>query len=283
MTQIYPTLLLIVALPLVSGCAVLQQIAEQNERIVRAGEPAPVLPSVVYQDAVLVEAPSKAMMAAYYCPQVVPDIALPGSAALLCQQVFGAPPSPAQMRVSFDFQFKVKNPNRFPIPVAELLAAVMVFPDKTNQSLGAVCIAFCGADQPGCTGVPGPGACQSKATDIKSLADFQNAAVNLLIASGITALVGEKPSFVMPQVVQDAEINLIARFSFGPEPLLQVLREIAKQSYQQLRNRTTVEFVIPYRLEGSVWFDVGSLGRVAVGYGPAAGTWTIPTQALVPK
>lgn len=267
-----------------AGCAVLQQIAEQNPGAAAGAiDPAPLMPTVGYQNAVLVQAPSKAMMAAYYCPQVVPDIAISGTAALLCKQVFGPPPLPAQMVVSYDLMFKVKNPNHFPIPVAELLAAALVFPDKTNQSLGAACIAFCGADQPGCTGMPGPGACQSKSTDIKSLDDFKAAAVNFLIASGIAALAGEKPSFVMPKVVQDAEINLTARFSFGPEALLQVLYQIAKQSYQQLQDRKPIEFVIPYRLEGSVWFDVGSLGRVAVGYGPAAGTWTIPAEALVPK
>ncbi|MBM4343424.1 MAG: hypothetical protein FJ100_08605 [Deltaproteobacteria bacterium] len=268
----------------VGGCAVLQQIAEDaaaNQH--RRSGPAPQLPTVAYQDAVLVESPSKAQMAAYYCPQVVPQTPIPGAVALLCEQVFGPPPAQATMRVSFDLRFKVKNPNQFPIPVAELLAAAVVFPDKTNQRLGATCIAFCGKDTPGCTGAPPPGACTSKTSDIKSIDDFKAAAANLLIAAGISLLNGEKPTFAMPQVVQDAEVDVTARFTFGPEALLQVLYEIAKQSYQQLQNRQPIEFVIPYRIEGGVWFDVGSLGRVAVGYGPATGTWTLPAAALVPK
>lgn len=41
-------------------------------------------------------------------------------------------------------------------------------------------------------------------------------------------------------------------------------------------------FTIPYRIEGTVWLDVGSLGRVAIGLGPAEGSWTIPASALMP-
>ncbi|MSQ83709.1 MAG: hypothetical protein EXR77_12630 [Myxococcales bacterium] len=279
-----PRLLLFTLLvPVLGSCAVLQQIAEDAARNPRNAGPSPLLPTVVYQEAVLVESPSKTMMAAYYCPTVVPQTIIPGATALLCRQVFGDPPAAAAMRVSFDLRFTVKNPNQFPIPVAELLAAALVFPDKTNQSLGAACIAFCGSETVGCTGVAGPGACVSKSTDIKSIDDFKNAAANLLVAAGISLLNGEKPTFVMPQVVKDAEVTVTARFTFGPQALLQVLYEIAKQSWQQLQNRQPIEFVIPYRIEGAVWLDVGSLGRVAAGYGPAAGTWTIPTDALVPK
>lgn len=263
-----------------AGCDALLQIAEtqvQNPQI------QPVMPTVEYAGTELVESPSKTMMARYYCPLVVPDIGLPGTAALACQAAFGAPPLASQMRVSFDLKFKIKNPNQFPIPVAELLAAVVVFPDKTNQSLGAACVAFCGADQPGCTGKPGPGACVSKSTDIKSLADFQNAAAGFLIASGIQALTGQQPSFVMPQVVQDAEVLVTAQFSFGAEALLQVLLQLAKQSAAQLQAGKALDFVIPYQIQGGVWLDVGSLGRVVVGYGPTSGVWTIPAEQLVPK
>lgn len=273
-------LLLVTVVALLGGCDILQQAAQQAQ----TQQEVPKMPTVAWKDAVLVESPSKSMMAAYYCPQVVPNPAgIPGSAATLCMGFFGLPPAPAQMRVSFDLHFTVANPNHFPIPVAELLAAALVFPDKTNQSLGAACVAFCGADQPGCTGVPGPGACTAKSTDIKSIQDFQNAVVGFLIGAGIAELAGQKPSFVMPQVVKDGEIQVTARFSFGPEALLGVLKQLATQAIDQLAAGNSIEFLIPYRIEGGVWFDVGSLGRVAVGYGPISGTWTIPTAQLIPS
>src|SRR5689334_25227659 len=67
-------------------------------------------PSVVYQGATLVQAPSQRLLAAYYCPEVVPPpFGVVQGSALLCQGFFGARPSVAQMEVAFDLSFKVKN------------------------------------------------------------------------------------------------------------------------------------------------------------------------------
>jgi hypothetical protein len=271
-------LVLLALLPALSACELLQQVVDAAPQVEQAQ-----MPTVTYQDAVLVESPSKGALAAYYCPQVVPDpFGVAGASAVLCRGFFGSPPPAHAIRVSFDLHFVVKNPNHFPIPVAELLTAATVFPDKTNQGLGAACVAFCGADQPGCTGTPGPDACVSHHADIKSLVDFQQKSVNLLLAAGISALNGEKPTFIMPQVVQDGEILITARFTFGSVALLEVLKQVASQAVDQLYAGKAIEFTIPYRLEGTVWLDVGSLGRVELGWGPAPGVWTIPTDALVP-
>ncbi len=274
---------LVAALALIplASCEVLGDIAQAElEKEIEAVKP--LMPTVTYDKAVLVQSPSKGQMAAYYCPIVVPDVVIPGSAAVACEVAFGAPPTQEQMRVGFDLSFKVKNPNKFPIPVAELLTAATVFPDKTNQSLGAICVAFCGADQPDCTGVPGPDACKAKDSDIKSIDDFKQAAANVLVAKGVSILAGEEPSFKMPEVVQDAEVLITMRFSFGPTALLGVLKEVASQAIDDLKAGKEIEFLIPYILQGTVFIDVGELGRVAVEYGPASGTWTIPTEALVP-
>lgn len=261
-----------------SGCEFLQQASQ----VVEQSQVQAVLPTVAYQDATLVQSPSQHQLSAYYCPIVVPDVLIPGSAALACNVAFGAPPAPSQMTVAFELRFLVKNPNHFPIPLAEVLTAALVFPDKTAQSLGAACVSFCGADQPGCTGAPGPDSCRAKSTDIKTLDDFKNAAANLLIVTGLTMIAGEKPSFLMPQVVADSEIIVKLRFSFGPDALLGVLQQVASQSYEQLKSGQDIVFSIPYRLQGTAWFDVGSLGRVALGWGPADGVWVLPTTALLP-
>jgi hypothetical protein len=34
-------------------------------------------------------------------------------------------------------------------------------------------------------------------------------------------------------------------------------------------------FAVPYRLEGTVFFDAGSFGRIAVGYGPTEGVFNL--------
>lgn len=267
---------------MLASCEVLQDIAEaeleQQSQVLQ-----PLLPTVNYEGATLVQAPSQAQMAAYYCPQVVPDpLGIPGAAAVACDTAFGAPPPLEQMRVGFDLRFKISNPNQFPVPVAELLTAATVFPDKTQQSLGAVCVAFCGASQPNCNGEPGPDACRPKESDIKSIEDFRHAAANLLIAKGIRVLSGEEPSFKMPSVVEDSELTMTMRFSFGPQALLGVMKEVAKQSISQLENGQAIQFLIPYSLQGTVFVDVGELGRAAVAFGPATGTWEIPKTALIP-
>ena len=50
----------------------------------------------------------------------------------------------------------------------------------------------------------------------------------------------------------------------------------------ELKRGHAPTFVIPYRLEGTVWFDAGAAGRVAVPWGPTEGTFTLPVQGLVP-
>jgi hypothetical protein len=263
---------------LLTSCELLLELAKRPPPEVAAQ-----MPSVTYEDAALVESPSQAQMRATYCPLVVPDpLGVPGSARVLCEGFFGAPASASQMRVSFDLRFKVKNPNHFPIPVAELLTAATVFPEKTAQSLGAACVVFCGPNQPECTGEPGPQSCVAKAGDLRSLKDFETATVNLLIATGISVAKGEKPSLRAPQVASDAEVSLVARFTFGPDALFATLKQVAAQSVEQLKLGKEIVFEIPYRLEGTVWLDVGSLGRAAVGFGPSGGTWVIPTSSIVP-
>jgi len=247
------------------------------------GAPTAILPTVTYMDSKLVRAPSQRMMAAYYCPIVVPDVFLPGDAAVACRLAFGAPPSKSAMTVSFDLRYKVENPNNFPIPVAEMLTAATIFPKKTRQKLGAMCVVFCGKDQPGCTGQPQPDSCVSKSGDAKSLADFEQNATDLLISAGITLLEGKQPTFEMPEVVQDSEVIVTARFSFGPTALLDALEELARQSVTQLERGQMPTFSVPFRIEGTVWLDVGSLGRAEIPFGPAEGTGVMPPDMLEPE
>jgi hypothetical protein len=238
-------------------------------------------PSVVFESATLVEAPSQTMMQAYYCPQVVPNpFGVPGAAAEACRRFFGPPPSKQSMRVSFDLKFRVHNPNNVPVPLAEILTAATVFPRETQQNLGAVCVRLCAEGDATCTGGPDPNGCRASSSDIRSMEDFQQAAFDFLLAQGLALAAGEKPTFVAPKVATSGDLSVTVRFSFGPEALLQTLHQVAKQAVSQLEKGQAVTFQIPYRLEGTVWVDAGSFGRVAVSFGPAEGTWTLPTEKL---
>jgi hypothetical protein len=211
-------------------------------------------------------------------------VTLPFNAApIACKGFFGPRPSPAEMTVGFNLRFRISNPNRVPLPLASVLAATTVFPAATNQSLGAVCVQLCAPGQPGCAAGNVPSACQASTRDIRSLSDFGNAVTNLLIAEGVAVAFGQKPSFVAPSVSAAAELEVGVRFSFGPEQLLGVLKQLAVQSKDQLARGALPTFTVPFAVEGTIWFDAGSIGRLAVGYGPVSGTWVLPTDGLIPR
>jgi hypothetical protein len=262
-----------------SGCAALANLNLPLDGVAAAVKLIP--PSIAYEGAELVQSPSRGQLASYYCPEV---ISLPfNGAPLACRGFFGVRPTPPEMAIAFDLRFKVSNPNQIPLPLASVLTAVTVFPSATNQSLGAVCTQLCPAGQAGCVGGDNPSACETSNHDIRSLSDFGNAAANLLLSDGIAMALGQKPTFVGPKVSSASELTVTVRFSFGLEPLLRVMRQLAVQSADELKAGHTPAFTIPFQLQGTVWFDTGSLGRIATGYGPVAGIWALPTEGLVPR
>jgi hypothetical protein len=234
----------------------------------------PQKPSISYVGATLVQSPSRSMMEAYFCPQVLGFPASYGCA------IFGAAPAEADIKVAFELGFNVDNPNSFPIPVAEMLTAVTVFPQQTRQQLGAICISFCAPDSPSCTGQPAPGACTASSTDIRSVSDFSSAAQGFVLSAGARLGSGEIPSFTKPSVSSAATIPLSTVYAFGVTPFIELVKQLAQQSATQLAAGEDVTFDIPYQLEGTIWFDVGSLGKVAIAYGPVSGTFTIPTEKI---
>jgi hypothetical protein len=236
-------------------------------------------PSVTFAGATLARAPSTRLLAAYYCPQLVS--APLGAAAFVCQQAFGPPPPPAAMTVSFDLRFRIANPNQVPLPVASALVATTLFPAGTSEKLGAVCVTLC-ADGTSCNGTPPPGACEASSRDVRSLSDFVDKSLpQLLIANGIALADGQPPQFSLPPIVASSQVDVTVRYSFGPEQLLLVLRNLASQSVAGLKAGRVPSFAIPYRLEGTVWFDAGSIGRISIGWGPTQGEWTLPFEGLV--
>ncbi len=201
----------------------------------------------------------------------------------LCRGLFGTRPAPVDMAVAFDLHFKISNPNQLPVPLAQVLAAVTVFPDGGNRNMGAVCIQLCAPGQMGCTGQPDPTACQASSRDVRSMSDFANGAGRFVIATGIAAAAGQPPTFTAPQVASQGDLDVTIRYSFAPEELLGVLQQVASQSVSELKNGRAVTFSIPFRVEGTIWFDAGSLGRFPVSYGPLEGVWAMPTEGLLPS
>jgi hypothetical protein len=187
------------------------------------------------------------------------------------------------MLVSFDLLFRVANPNQIPLPLASALVASTLFPATTGEKLGAVCVSICPEGAAGCTGEAPPGACEASSRDVRSLNDFVDKSLpRLIISEGVALAQGKPLSFALPPITASSQVDVTVRYSFGPEQLLAVMRDLAAQSVNELKGGRLPTFTIPYRLEGTVWFDAGSVGRIAVGWGPTQGTWTLPVAGLVP-
>jgi hypothetical protein len=261
-----------------SGCGYLANLQLDNAA---KGALHLVPPGITYEGADLVQSPAHRQLAAYYCPEVV---SLPfGAAPLACRGFFGPRPTPPEIAVAFAVRFKVSNPNQIPIPLASVLTAATVFPAATNQSLGAVCTQLCPEGDTTCVGGTNPAACEASTHDVRSLSDFGSATANLIVADGIALALGQKPTFTAPRVSSASELEVTVRFSFGPDRLLQVMRQLAVQSVDDLKAGRTPTFNIPFQLQGTVFFDGGSFGRIAVPYGPVSGLWALPVDGLIPR
>ncbi len=269
---VLPLLGLTVALLGSSSCAGLDQLLASG--LVRP-------PEVNFLGASLVKSPSQKDLSAFYCPKVLQERAGLGIAAnLVCNQLFGRPPDASTMEIGFDLTFRVANPNRLPLPLSELLTAVTVFPERVNQSLGAVCLRMCEPGDASCQGGSNSAGCREAPGDIKSIGDFPGAVANLLVARGVGAAGGQPSGFSAPRVLAASSIDVTARLALLPSALAPVLEQLARQSVDQLRAGRAMSGEIPYRLEGTVFADAGSLGRVAAGFGPAGGSWPIPLDRL---
>jgi hypothetical protein len=256
-----------------AGCAPLEQLLGTG--LIRP-------PDVKFLGATLVKAPSQMDLSAYYCPRVIQDrmAGLGVAANLVCSRLFGRAPDSSAMEIGFDLTFRVANPNRLPLPLSEVLTALTVFPAQSNQSLGAVCLRMCEPGDARCQGGADSGGCQPAPGDIKSARDFPNAIGQMLVARGVAAGSGQPAGFSAPKVLSGANIDVTARLGLLPGALLPVMEQLARQSVDQLRAGKVISAAIPYKVEGTVFGDLGSLGRVAAGFGPASGTWPIPVDRL---
>ena len=97
------------------------------------------------------------------------------------------------------------------------------------------------------------------------------------------AAAGQPLTFTAPQVAAGTDLDVLVRYTFGPEEFLGILRQVASQSVNEPKAGRSITFNIPFRIEGTVWFDAGSFGRVPVGYGPVEGNWVLPTEGIIPR
>lgn len=268
----YTLLLIALVLPQLS-CA-------QLEMLLKTGAISP--PKITFQGAQLVRSPSRRQLSAFYCPRVTSQQLGSVGANLLCGRMFGGVPGAQEMTLGFDMRFQVANPNQVPLPLSEILTAITLFPGVAQQNLGAVCFRLCAPGDAACQAGRDPNACRNAKGDIRTLGDFPQALGNMLIAEGLAAAGGAPVKFEAPKVIAGSALDVVTRFSLSPETLIPIFEQLARQSINELKLGRELSFAVPFKLEGTIFADAGSLGRVAAGFGPTGGEWVLPVQRLLP-
>jgi hypothetical protein len=68
---------------------------------------------------------------------------------------------------------------------------------------------------------------------------------------------------------------VLVTFDLHPDPLLEALEVAFDQHLEEILDEEEVTIVIPYDIEGALWFVVENFGRFGVNFGPIEGEWTL--------
>lgn len=124
----------------------------------------PKAPYSELSEVALKEAPKNLVLANYFCRDYVTD--------LICDFAFDDPPAKKEtLKFSFETVFQLGNPNKFSVPMVELLLALSVFEGQKQSELAALCISFCDPAAEDCAEVSAD-ACKAPDKTVRSIEDF---------------------------------------------------------------------------------------------------------------
>lgn len=235
----------------------------------------PILPSASLQSVALTERPSYESLGAFYCHDFAAGNVL---LEVGCTGFFGNAPRKADLRFGFTTTFQLDNENDFPIPVLEMLLALDVF-EGAQANLGAICVSFCEDPESGeCAQPEVP--CEMPDTEINGVEDFVPT-INDLIGVVVGAINGEDPLSALNNnlgfrfIPANGSTQTAVRFELDLDSMIDLIGELVGQSSDELLAGQTPTFDIPFKAEGSLFFDLPVLGRSAIGYGPMEGAWSL--------
>lgn len=217
----------------------------------------------------LLSAPSAEELAFYGCGEALGE----GTCA-----TFGVnSPPKKQLQFSFDLVFDVSNPNLdIPIPMVETLLGFTAF-DTAN--LGSVCVSFCDPGDESCQPTQNAdGACNvDESQDVDEPTDLIPTVDELVLlaedvaAEGLEGLDNDAWRVIEPGTATEAHIV----FDLGIDPMLQISDELLLQAVDQVLLGEQIQLDVPYTVEGTLFFDVPTLNKYAVGFGPFDDDWRI--------
>ena len=210
----------------------------------------------------MADMPTARDLASYYCGQYL--------GPLICR-AFGPVTKTSDIHFAFDVDLKLANSSKVPMPLVQTLFAFTAFPEaKDAQNLGTICLSFC-EDPNNCR--QDANACRSDEPEIRDIRDFANAAAGFLIS---TALGERKFSDLRVRTVQpNDELKMVVRLGLDPLQMIGLIRQFSEGGIDQIKRGQIPDLNIPYEIEGTAWVSIESLGRLATGFGPAAGQWRL--------
>lgn len=239
---------------LVSGCDVAQKLGIKT-------------PEAGLNRVDLVKSPTGGQLASYLCYETFGPTA--------CQVAgFNSKPAKSKMRFSFDIVFDLSNDNNFGVPLVEVLMGVAVFDDN---NLGAVCISFCDPDKEDCVPTTdAEGACDAEnAQDVQSAGDIIPTKDEMLeLASDVVNGTTEE-NWQFKTIPANGSTEGHIQFDFDIDVMVGILEELLVDTVGAYVEGRTPDWVIPYSMEGSVFFDVPNLGNYAAGFGPFDAEWQV--------
>lgn len=253
MTLGKPHFSLALVLVLLVGCAALSA-AGRGMRALDVDPPRVSIAAVRVADM-----PTNRELASYYCAQYL--------GPLVCR-AFGPA---ADIDFAFDVELELRNTSKVPMPLVQTLFAFTAFPEARGaQNLGTVCLSFC-EDPSNCRQTSA--ACVSDEPEIKDIRDFAGAAAGFLLATAV----GERKlsDLRVRTIPPNDRMRMVVRLGLDPVQMVGLIREYAKGEADRIRRGQLPELAIPYEIEGTAWVSVESLGRLATGFGPAAGQWRL--------
>lgn len=146
----------------------------------------PQPPRATLQAVTLEEHPDNLKLANFYCRDLLNEF--------LCDNVLFEEPKPekATLKFSFETVFEMGNPNKFSVPMVELLLAFKVFEGKAQSELGAICVSFCDPAAEDCAARDPAEACKAPDKTVRSIEDFVPTVEDLVrIATNVATDVAE--------------------------------------------------------------------------------------------
>jgi hypothetical protein len=219
----------------------------------------------------LLEAPSANKLARYACHEWVGN-------SSVCEATLGSKPKKSNMRFSFDVVFDLNNPNKnFPIPLVEMLLAMNVYPDDTNQDLGAVCVSFCDAGDSSCTpDADAQAACDlSSATQVDTVSDVVPSVDDMIELATDVANGETDNSYEFQYIPKGGSTEAHVQLDLNIDVMLTVMETLLFDAAEDALAGRNVNLKVPYESEGNVFFNAPELGRYAVGFGPFEDKWKL--------